>query len=260
MKVVVGLGNIGVAMAERLVAQGREVIGVDLSPERRVEWQELTGLEAVTSLHEVPWAEVAHVLVVVRLTDQAESVLKTLDSVPLPEGAGVLVSTTLDLGYARGLGRYDDRPWRLIEMPVSGGASGAQAGTLTLMLAGNHDDRDADVFTDLGAVSVKLDEFGQPTLAKLLNNVSAAYTAVSYAEMMVLAGQAGMRPQLLREVLRTSSGGSWMGEAFLNPSIDLLSKDVDLLRAQLGTLPVVDLNGTVDILDRLRAGRTALGQ
>jgi 3-hydroxyisobutyrate dehydrogenase-like beta-hydroxyacid dehydrogenase len=257
MKVVVGLGNIGIAMAQRLVTQGRDVVGVDLAQERRAEWREATGLDAAASLDEVEWPGVTHVLVVVRLTDQAEAVLQALDPL-LPVTAGVLLSTTLDLGYARGLDRYGDRAWRLVEMPVSGGAGPARDGTLTLMLAGRHDERDEQVLADLGTTRVPFAEYGQPTLAKLLNNVSAAYTAVSYAEMMVLARTAGMSPRRLREVLRTSSGGSWMGEHFLNPSIDLLSKDVDLLRAQFGALPVVDLNNA-DILERLRAGRAALG-
>lgn len=255
MKVVVGLGNIGIAMAQRFVAQGRDVVGVDLAPDRRAEWKESTGLEAVGSLDDVAWSEVTHVLVIVRLTDQAESVIQALDP-ELTDGACVLLSTTLDLSYARGLDRYGDRAWRLVEMPVSGGAGPARDGTLTLMLAGRHDERDEEVFADLGTTRVSFAEYGQPTLAKLLNNVSATYTAVSYAEMMVLAGNAGMSPGRLREVLSSSSGGSWMGEHFLNPSIELLPKDVDLLRAQLGELPVVDLNA--DIIGRLRAGRAAL--
>ncbi|WP_433045944.1 NAD(P)-binding domain-containing protein [Dactylosporangium sp. CS-033363] len=256
MNVVIGLGNIGIAMAERLVAQGRAVLGVDLAEARRAEWHARTGLDAADALEAVPWERVAHVLIVVRLTEQAEAVLQALRDLPVAEGAGVLVATTLDLAYARGLGRYDDRAWRLIELPVSGGDAAARTGGLTLMLAGRHDARDDELLADLGTSRVPFAEFGQPTLAKLLNNVSAAYTAASYAEMMLLARAAGMSPQRLRDVLHTSSGGSWMGDNFLNPSIDLLAKDVDLLRSQVGALPVVDLNA--GLLDRLRAGREAL--
>lgn len=258
MIVVVGLGNIGIAMAERLVSRNREVIGLDLSPARREVWKQTTGLDATASLEKIDWPEVSHVLVIVRLTEQVEAVLQSLDKLPVPADAGVMIASTLDIDYARGLGRYDDRDWRVIEMPVSGGAYGARAGTLTLLPAGGHDERDSELFSDLGSTTVPFEEFGQPTVAKLLNNVSAAYTAMCYAEIILLAAQAGMGPNRIAEILHTSSGGSWMGDHFMVLTDDLLAKDVDLLRAKLGELPDITLNGGVDIVGRLREARALL--
>lgn len=258
MIVVVGLGNIGIAMAERLVNRGRPVTGVDLSPERRAAWQSATGLAAADSLEAVGWAAVTHVLVIVRLTSQVEGVLRQLDTLPVAEGTGVVVSSTLDIDYARELGRYGDRTWRLVEMPISGGEYGARAGTLTVMPAGRHDERDLQFIGDLATTTVPFDQYGEPTVAKLLNNVSAAYTAVSYAEIILLAGRSGMSPSRLAEILRTSSGGSWMGDHFMVLTDDLLAKDVNLLRSQVGELPDVTLNGTTDIVERLQEARALL--
>jgi 3-hydroxyisobutyrate dehydrogenase len=255
---VIGLGNIGIAMAERLVAQGREVCGVDLSEERRAVWRGTTGRAAVGSLDEVPWAEVTHVLVIVRLTHQAEAVLGDLDRL-VSDGTAVAVSTTLDIDWATTqLAGWADRRWRLLEMPVSGGEYGARAGTLTLMLAGAREDRDGEFLSDLGSTVVRFADYGQPTVAKLLNNVSAAYTALSFAEMMLLADRVGMDARLLSEILSTSSGGSWMGDHFRQITDDLLAKDVDLLRAQVGDLPIVALNGETDLVGRLQEARALL--
>jgi 3-hydroxyisobutyrate dehydrogenase len=259
MIVVVGLGNIGIAMAGRIGECGRDVLGVDLASERRDEWHAVTGRTAVADLAEVPWPEVSHVYVVVRLTNQAEAVLQRLVELRVPSGIPVFLNTTLELDYARGLGRYAQQPWRLIELPVSGGESGARAGALTVMAAGPLDASDREFLLSTSANQVvEFAEFGEPTLAKLLNNVSAAYTALSYAEMMLLADGVGMQPRRLAEVLRTSSGGSWMGEHFVDLVDDLLGKDVVLLRKELGTLPIVTLEDDEHLLARLAQARAAL--
>jgi 3-hydroxyisobutyrate dehydrogenase-like beta-hydroxyacid dehydrogenase len=258
MIAVIGLGNIGIAMAERLVARGRDVCGIDLSEERRTAWAEATGLTAVGSLDDVPWAEVTHVLVIVRLTHQVEAVLGDLDT-RIGDGTAVVVATTLDIEWAgKELDAWSGRRWRLVEMPVSGGEYGARAGTLTLLAAGEADDRDAEFFGDLGTTTVRFPEFGQPTVAKVLNNVSAAYTALAYAEIILLADRMGMGAGQLAEILSTSSGGSWMGDHFLVLTDDLLAKDVDLLRSQVGDLPGVLLNGEIDLVARLREARALL--
>jgi len=255
---VIGLGNIGIAMAERLVARGREVCGVDLAEERRTAWAAATGLTAAGSLDEVPWVEVTHVLVIVRLTHQVEAVLGELDS-RVADGTAVVVATTLDIEWAgKELEGWSGRRWRLVELPVSGGESGARAGTLTLLAAGATDERDDEFLGDLGTTTVRFPDYGQPTVAKLLNNVSAAYTALAYAEIVLLADRMGMGAGQLAEILSTSSGGSWMGNHFLVLTDDLLAKDVELLRSQVGDLPAVELNGEVDLVARLREARALL--
>jgi 3-hydroxyisobutyrate dehydrogenase-like beta-hydroxyacid dehydrogenase len=258
MIVVVGLGNIGIAIAARIAERGHEVLGVDLASERREEWQRITGLAAAPSLDEVAWADVAGVYVVVRLTNQAEAVLQQLLE-RAPAGIPVYLNTTLELEYARGLARYKDAPWRLIELPVSGGDSGARAGTLTVMATGELTDADREYLLSTSAAAiVEFDSYGEPTLAKLLNNVSAAYTALSFAEMMLLAERTGMAPARLAEVLRTSSGQSWMGDHFIGLVDDLLGKDVALLRQELGALPAVTLDDDAHLLTRLADARATL--
>ena len=259
MIVVVGLGNIGIAIAARVAECGHDVLGVDLAADRRSEWQRITGRAAVAGLADVPWPDVARVYVVVRLTNQAEGVLQQLLTLPLVPGIPVFLNTTLELDYARGLARYADAPWRLIELPVSGGDSGARAGTLTVMAAGDVRDPEREYLLSTSAAAiVEFGSYGEPTLAKLLNNVAAAYTALSFAEMMLLADRTGMQPARLAEVLRTSSGQSWMGDHFVTLIDDLLGKDVALLRQELGTLPVVGLDDDDHLLTRLAEARATL--
>jgi 3-hydroxyisobutyrate dehydrogenase-like beta-hydroxyacid dehydrogenase len=135
----------------------------------------------------------------------------------------------------------------VIELPVSGGELGAMAGTLTAMAAGPIEPRDEELL--LGTIAnelVRFDAYGEPTLAKLFNNVLAAYNATAYSRLLLLAREAGLEPAKLSRVIKLSSGGSWVADGFLELLDDLLVKDVDLLRGALGSLPTIGLNGEQD--------------
>jgi 3-hydroxyisobutyrate dehydrogenase-like beta-hydroxyacid dehydrogenase len=255
MIVVVGLGNLGLAMGGRLSARGQDVLGVDLAEPRRAEWAALTGCTAASSLDEVNWEEADQVFVVVRLTEQAAAVLKTLGAAPGDRTCFVV--TTLDPEFARDLRDYARPGLRVVELPVSGGAAGASDGTLTVMAAGPLADAETRLLTGtLAAHLVTFDAYGEPTLAKLFNNVTGAYNALVLAEMLLLAERAGMDPRRLHQVLLTSSGGSWMAGGFIDLLDDLLDKDVRLLRTHLDGLP--DLSLDADLPGRLVAARRLL--
>jgi putative dehydrogenase len=241
MLVVIGLGNIGGAIAERCVEVGESVCGVDLLAERRAEWKEATGLEAAPNVSAVDWAAATRVIVIVRLTDEANEVLEQIDE-HLRPGTPVFVSTTLDVTFAGALGRYSDRKWRLLELPISGGRAGARAGELTVMAAGELSADDRGFLTHTIAKHVvHFDRFGEPTLVKLINNTTAAYNTAAFAQMLILGNELGVDVAKLNDVLLTSSGGSWMASRFKHLVEDLLVKDVGLLRHHAGQLPDVSL-------------------
>jgi 3-hydroxyisobutyrate dehydrogenase-like beta-hydroxyacid dehydrogenase len=257
--VVIGLGNIGGAMARRLVDAGQDVCGVDLSEERREEWRQDTGLEAIGSLTAAPWERADQVLVIVRLTHQAEEILQQLRTLPIRPGTLVLLSTTLELDYARELARYDDAQYRLVELPVSGGMGRALQGTLTVLAAGPlTEDDEKYLLSTLASNVVHFGKFGDPTVAKLVNNVTAAYNARAYADMLILGEELGLDATKLAEVLETSSGGSWMGSAFMVLQDELLEKDVALLRDRLNGLPTISLALDQDLVGRLQQARARL--
>src|SRR5690606_37439254 len=104
--VVVGLGNIGLAIARRLVMRGRPVVGVDIAEGRRDAWHALTGARAVADLAEVDWSSVDRVFIVVRMTDQAAAVLAALADVPAQAPLACHLVTTLEPGFAAGLSSY----------------------------------------------------------------------------------------------------------------------------------------------------------
>lgn len=258
---VVGLGNIGFRIAERLVLRGRRVVGIDVDERRRDAWRAATQLEPAGGLDELDWEHIGIVFVVVRLAGDACHVLRQL-SIRTERGRVAYVITTLDVGVARDLDSFNSGSFRVVELPVSGGEAGAAAGTLTVMAAGPLAAEDERFLLDTVATTcVRFDDYGEPTLAKLLNNVLAAYNAVAFSHVILLGEQAGLDPEQVREVIMTSSGASWILGPFADFPADLLTKDVELLRNDLGALPSVDLDtvGANSLETVIGKARRALG-
>jgi 3-hydroxyisobutyrate dehydrogenase-like beta-hydroxyacid dehydrogenase len=257
MIVVVGLGNIGIAIARRLADTGNEVLGVELAADRRELWHELTGRGAVADLGDVDWGAAERVFVIVRMTDQAGAVLDRLSA--RTEPVAVHLVTTLETAFAAGLAKFRRPGLRIIEQPVSGGAQGALSGTLTVLTAGPVTDEDERFLrSSLAAEVVHFDTYGEPTKAKLLNNVTGAYNARALALMLTMAHEQGLDVRKFYQVLLTSSGGSWMAAGFLPLLDEMLAKDVHLLRDELGGLPHVALDTDDDLVTSLGQARDLL--
>jgi 3-hydroxyisobutyrate dehydrogenase len=240
---VVGLGDLGIAIARRLHAVGVVVAGIDGVPERRAMWEEESGRAALASTAELDPAQAPRVFCCVRTTEQAEAVILDLNG-RLGQNAVVYVVTTLAVDFARDLGAHAaaDGP-RLVELPVSGGRGGAERGELIVLTGGPAvtDGDAAFLERTLASLVLPMARYGEATLAKLLNNALAAYNALAYASAVELAAAAGLDVAATAELLRRGSGGSWMADAFAGLVDDLLAKDAGLLAAELGPLPTIDL-------------------
>jgi 3-hydroxyisobutyrate dehydrogenase len=256
---VIGLGDLGLAFALRLHERGCAVVGVDVSAERRDSWQQATGQQAAPSLHGLA-AE--RVFVCVRTTDQAREVLAEVPARAAPAGLAAYVVTTLDPAFARGLAEYASGHLRVIELPVSGGRAGARQGELTVLVGGGQATGDDVAFVGrtLARRIFEFPRFGDATLAKLLNNTVAAYNAAAFATGLVLAEQAGLPADVCAEVVRSSSGGSWIADSFEVLIADLLAKDAGLLAAELGRLPAIEVSEPDQLVATLAHGARLLAR
>ncbi len=133
---VVGLGNMGMGMAQNLLAAGFAVSGYDLRPERGQLLAQLGG-SAASSLAGLGAAEA--VFVMVMSGAQALDVVAGAGGLRdvLPAGATIILSATIAPAEARAIeAALAGSRLHLLDSPVSGGKFGAEAGTLTLMAAG----------------------------------------------------------------------------------------------------------------------------
>jgi len=255
---VIGLGNIGAAIATRLAATGVDVVGVDLVAEARATFEAETGRTALGAWSDVTLRRDDRVVVLVRTAEQAHDVLREVRRSGVP--VTVFVMTTLDIDAATGLGVHDSAPARVVELPVSGGRSGALDGTLTMMAAGPLTAEDQEfLLAHLASRVVVFDHYGQPTAAKLHNNALAAYNARGHAEILLAGVRNGLDIERLDEVLTTSSGASWMGENLAVIVDDLLEKDVALFETSFGSLTALEVGAGSGLSAALGAARTQLG-
>ncbi|GAA0915161.1 MULTISPECIES: L-threonate dehydrogenase [Streptomyces violaceusniger group] len=213
---VVGLGAMGLGMARSLRTAGYDVGVHDLRPEVAEDFAR-DGGTAYASPGDLAAAVDVVVSVVVNAA-QVESVLFGADGAAdrLRPGAVFVMCSTVDPGWSAELGgRLAERGALYLDAPISGGATRAAAGELTMMTSGP---AAAYAVADpvLEAMSGTVYRLGeQPGLGskvKIVNQLLAGVHIAAAAEAMALGLKAGVPAEALYEVITHSAGNSWMFE------------------------------------------------
>lgn len=210
----IGLGAMGAGMVDNLLAAGCEITGFDVRAEA-LEWLKSKGGRPATSPAEA--ADGVGLLILMVVNDaQVEAVLfgegGALES--LAPGAVVMVCSTVPATFTRTLGeRLAARGIELLDAPVSGGAVGAEGGSLTIMASGS-EAAFAAAETALDAMSKRVfrlgDQVGTGSSVKAVNQLMAGVNLVTAAEGMAFGVAQGADPKLLFEIIKDAAGGSWM--------------------------------------------------
>jgi 3-hydroxyisobutyrate dehydrogenase len=98
-----------------------------------------------------------------------------------------------------------------LDAPVSGGTTGAAAGTLTFMVGGSNEAFAAGrpILEAMGKKIVHCGGNGAGQAAKICNNMILGISMIGVAEAFVLAEKLGLSHQALFDVASTSSGQCW---------------------------------------------------
>src|SRR5262245_61078560 len=206
----IGLGNMGVPMAGNLVKQGHQVKGFDIVA-ANVANAEARGVAKVASAAEA----VKDAEVVLTMLPAGKDTLAVWGGGMLETAApGTLVidSSTIDVASARKAHQLAaDAKMVSLDAPVSGGVSGAEAGTLTFMCGGAREafDRAKPVLEAMGKRIVHCGDAGAGQAVKICNNMMLAVAMIGVCEAFVLAEKLGLSHQALFDVTSVSSGQSW---------------------------------------------------
>ncbi|UXU74888.1 MULTISPECIES: 3-hydroxyisobutyrate dehydrogenase [unclassified Paracoccus (in: a-proteobacteria)] len=205
----IGLGNMGGPMAANLAKAGHQVTGFDLAAPMP---------QGVTPAASAAEAAQGAEVVITMLPNGA--ILRSVADELIPAmapGAVLCDCSTVDVDSARtvaaqargaGLGALD--------APVSGGVTGAAAGTLTFMVGGDADafDRVRPLFEIMGQKAVHCGDSGAGQAAKICNNMILGVTMIATCEAFALADKLGLDRQKMFDVVSTSSGYSWSMNAY----------------------------------------------
>jgi 3-hydroxyisobutyrate dehydrogenase len=257
---VIGLGAMGMGMAQSLRRAGHQVHVFDVRSEVAQKFAAEGGV-ACNSLADIAAASDVLVSVVVNAA-QTESVLFGDGSASsacvkhLKPGSVFVMCSTVDPAFSVRLEKtLNDQGLHYIDAPISGGAAKAASGQMTMMTAGTPAAYEkAEVFLNAMAAKVyKLgDSAGAGSKVKIINQLLAGVHIAAAAEAMALGLREGVDPEALYEVITHSAGNSWMFEnrmahvlaADYTPlsAVDIFVKDLglvlDMARASKFPLPL----------------------
>ncbi|ADX74562.1 beta-hydroxyacid dehydrogenase, 3-hydroxyisobutyrate dehydrogenase [Pseudarthrobacter phenanthrenivorans Sphe3] len=209
----VGLGDIGMPMAQRLIEQGFSVIALDTDGAKSAALAS-SGAEVAEAAADLYDCDVVGLAVP---DDSAvEEILLAnglLDG--LAEGSVVLIHSTILPETARRLAEQGARRGVTVsDAPVSGGAARARQGDLAVMLGG-----DPQVMTTAGKVldalasnAVHLGPSGAGAATKLANQLAMLAALAALHEGLSLAEHYGAEEKTVLQVLGYGTGSSWVGQ------------------------------------------------
>lgn len=270
-----GLGAIGAPMAAHLAK--RESLTVwNRTAERATEFAARHGARAVSTLREA--ASGAQVVITCLPTSrEVEALLGGPDGLELGLESGTLVidCTSGDPATSRRIAaRLAGRGVAFVDAPVSGGVSGAEAGTLTVMVGANSEafTRARPILAAFGKRIEHLGPVGAGHAMKAVNNALLAVNLIAVGEGLAALVKAGVSARTAVEVLNTSSGRSFVSEALVPERVltgrwprtfrlALLDKDVGIARGFLEESgvsgPLLDLAGRLVSEARSELGESA---
>jgi 3-hydroxyisobutyrate dehydrogenase len=208
----IGLGNMGLPMAQNLIKAGHPVCGYDVSADALDKFAAAGGI-AVRSL-DVASMGVDLVISMLPAREQVREVYLGQGGVLASAAPGTLLvdCSTVDVETARAVAAAAKvNELEMLDAPVSGGVAGAQAGTLTFMVGGGDQafERAKPVLQAMGSTIVQAGAAGSGQAAKICNNMILGISMIAVCEAFVLAEKFGLDPHKLFEISSQSSGRCW---------------------------------------------------
>lgn len=247
----VGIGNMGLPMADKLTGAADELVVHDVREEALRPLLEKQARPAATPREIGDRCGIAFVSL---------PTLETLREVVLGKdglihGSTVkLVVNTCTVGVplveeleaalaAKGI--------ELVDCPISGGPPGARAGTLSVMVSGKPElvEEIRPLISRWGPVTVAGPKPGLAQVLKLTNNILSAVALAASLEAYVMGAKGGVDPEVMTEAINRGSGRNSATQdkiprSVLTRSFDygapmhILTKDVDLAIQQADRLGI----------------------
>ncbi|SMB93386.1 2-hydroxymethylglutarate dehydrogenase /3-hydroxyisobutyrate dehydrogenase [Thermanaeromonas toyohensis ToBE] len=238
----IGLGNMGRPMAKNILQKGFPLIVYDIVPTAMSHLID-QGAQGASSPKELA-GRVDIVITMLPDAKAVSSVLEGEEGVFAGARKGLLIvdmSTVAPSDTQRLAQEAMARGLRYLDAPVSGGVAGAEAGKLTIMVGGKEEDykQCLPLFQCMGERIYHVGDIGSGNAVKLVNNLLLGINMIGVAEALTLGVKAGLKPEVLLEVIKNSSGQSYAftskvpsfilsGHFKPGFSINLQHKDIEL--------------------------------
>ena len=269
-----GLGAIGAPMARHLAKPPHTLTVWNRTAERARAFGDETGARvAATPADAARGAEV--VITCLPTSKEVEALLDGPDGILAGLSPNVLFidCTSGDPATSRRIAqRLGERGVAFMDAPVSGGVSGAQQGTLTVMCGADEAtfERALPVIEAFGKKIVLCGPVGAGDAVKAVNQALLGIHIWALSEGLVALSKAGMSPTVALDVINSSSGRSNVSQNLFTERVitrafprtfklALMEKDVTIAAdfARENRVPSPLMQATADLL---RVARQALGE
>ncbi|EFA06587.2 3-hydroxyisobutyrate dehydrogenase, mitochondrial [Tribolium castaneum] len=220
----IGIGNMGSRMANNLVKKGETVRVFDLTPANA---KSVPGAQVCNNQEEA----VKDASVIITMLPNGDIVKDTVLGTNgilkhASKGSLLIDCSTIQPQVAQEVSKATySAGFKFLDAPVSGGVTGAEAGTLTFMVGGDKQVlNSADpILMKMGANVLHCGDSGAGQIAKLCNNLILAITMIGTCEGMNLGIKMGLDPKTLASIINVSTGRSWSSQTY-NPVPGLIEK------------------------------------
>jgi 2-hydroxy-3-oxopropionate reductase len=241
-----GIGNMGLPMAHRLLDAGHTLTVYDI---REAAMQPLLERQALRASSPKDLADRCEIVFVSLPTLAAfRSVAFGDDGLTHGKAMKLLVNTcTIGVPFVREIeAAMAAQGVTVVDCPISGGPPGARAGTLSVMVSGDPAavERIRPMISQWGkTLTVAGDKPGAAQVLKLTNNILSAVALAATAEAFVMGAKGGLDPEVMVAAVSAGSGRNSAVESKFPVSVldrsfnygaemHILMKDIDLAIAQ----------------------------
>lgn len=223
---LIGVGNMGMGMSRNILKAGHELTVYDVRPEP-LETLAKDGAGTAASPREVG-TTAEHVFIMVLNVEQVKAALLGEEGLlaGLKPGSTVICTATIGRSQVMEVAELvKAKDVHIVDAPVSGGAPGAAAGTLTMMVSATNETFEATkpVLETVGRDIYHVGE--EPGMGQTVKSALAVLIGTTYAgifEALTLAVKAGIKPETLRDVVSTSVVGNFL---FTDTTANILERN-----------------------------------
>ena len=213
---VIGLGSMGLGVAQSLMRAGFDVAGHDVSPDRQEQFVAAGGRTSSSPGHAATGARA--VIIMVENAAQTDTVLfgEAGAAVAMQPESVIISCATMAPDDAQ---RFEQRAAELdihyLDAPVSGGSNKARNGQLTAISSGSAEAY-AVARPVLESFTTRIYELGETagpgSAFKMVNQLLAGVHMAAACEAITFAARLGLDLDRVYEVIKASAGNSWMFE------------------------------------------------
>ncbi len=210
----IGLGNMGGPMARNIVAAGFDTVVTDLDVDKTAGVVAAGATPAGGAVAAATGADV--VLTSLPGPQQVRRVGEQILPVMQQHSIWVDLSTN-DLACARAMAALAaEHGVRVLDAPVTGGAEGAEAGTLVVLVGGDADAHAAcvPIFEAIGTRFDLLGPHGAGYVAKIAQVMLCYLHSVCLTEALMLGVKGGVAPTTMLDIIRDSTGRSYVADRY----------------------------------------------